>query len=165
MRKIRIQTIGLQLEPSKSIRSFPPIYIYIYKEWFKTILLFESCRLATRRENLAFPFHESCTQRKYLNRMKRMDKSNYAELPFAGHISRRHISHKYIRYSRFDLRGWLARARTLSFFGPTLPPEGGRRREVTRYIDDIFGGSNINSIINQSGCLGERARSDLSAGR
>lgn len=94
--------------------------------------------------------------------MKRMDKSNYAELPFAGHISRRHISHKYIRYSRFDLRGWLARARTLSFFGPTLPRS---RREVTRYIDDIFGGSNINSIINQSGCLGERARSDLSAGR
>lgn len=30
VRKIRIQTIGLQLEPSKSIRSFPPVYIYIY---------------------------------------------------------------------------------------------------------------------------------------
>lgn len=134
VRKIRIQTIGLQLEPSKSIRSFPPIYIYTYKEWFKTILLFESCRLATRRENLAFPFHESCTQRKYLNRMKRMDKSNYAELPFAGHISRRHISHKYIRYSRFDLRGWLARAPTLSFFGPTLPPEEGGNPIYRRYF-------------------------------
>lgn len=46
----------------------------------------------------------------------------------------------------------------------TFSPRGEGNR-VTRYIDDIFGGSNINSVINQSGCLGERARSDLLVGR
>lgn len=49
----------------------------------------------------------------------------------------------------------------LLFFHPSFP--GGNR--ITRYIDDIFGGSNINSVINQNGCLGERARSDLLVGR
>lgn len=159
MRKIRIQTIGLQLEPSKSIRSFPPLYIR-----FKTILLFSlSLSLfAASKTRKTSPFHStSRVRRKCLNRMKRMDKSNYTELPFAAYFATG-ISRKYIRYSRFDLRASMAGSCAYTFFfRPNFtPPE-----RVTRYIDDIFGGSNINSIINQSGCLGERARSDLLVGR
>lgn len=136
VRKIRIQTIGLQLEPSKSIRSFPPVYIYIYNG----ARLFFSSSLAISKRKTTSPFHPSASRarRKYLNRMKRMDKSNYADLPFAAYFAQPfHTSIPSILSIRpARMVGSCSHTYTF-FFRPNFTPG---EREVTRYIDDIFGG-------------------------
>lgn len=61
VRKIRIQTIGLQLEPSKSIRSFPPIYIYIRNG---SRLFFSSSLAVSLLEEKTSPFHSTSRVRR-----------------------------------------------------------------------------------------------------
>lgn len=121
---------------SRYVLSLRYIYIYIYNG----ARLFFSSSLAVSKRKTTSPFHPSASRarRKYLNRMKRMDKSNYADLPFAAYFAQPfHTSIPSILSIRpARMVGSCSHTYTF-FFRPNFTPG---EREVTRYIDDIFGG-------------------------